>query len=246
MNKAALLTAALLAAGWCTMARAQDTSRVRLDEFALPAQTGGTSIEQLGAARAQPLPATVPVPERGVSVPGVPGASRGSLPQISQPEGQSVQTQVGDRAQSRQLATRPVSAPGDSRPQGVVRLGGEDRCDPQQPQDQLAECERILERRASEFQAAEAPRLSAEQALLAAQGERGMSLSQNALPRLARSAAGTPDAESRDNQELAAIVLATRDGATTQAQAPAADLPPDPIAQILSGLGITFIPGQPN
>ena len=72
---------------------------------------------------------------------------------------------------------------------------------------QLESCLRILELRAAEFDAPEAPRLSAEQALLAERGDSDDRLASTSSDLRLHIAADHPDAELVSNQELASIYL---------------------------------------
>ncbi|MET0374755.1 MAG: hypothetical protein ABW128_10920, partial [Rhizorhabdus sp.] len=113
----------------------------------------------------------------------------------------------------RTVAPSPaLSQRADSAPGSTVKLIGADRCDPQSPDARdLARCRRIIELRAAEFSAAEAPMLSAEQSLLIEQQarERKLSVSRDSSARMARIA---EDPNERTNQELAAVVLGSPAG----------------------------------
>lgn len=208
MRSWATSAALLVAIGWALPAAAQDRSaESRLDDFAIAPGDGSLRVEQVS-------PETLPVQSapqpRDRTITGAPPTDRPSLrpDQLSGAGGESNQAQLNDGADP----TRPIPTAGstaaDSRPEGVTRLAGTDRCDPQLPESELEQCLRILELRAQEFNAPAPPRLSAEQTLLAAQQtdeERSMSRSSDVRLRLATVQA--PDAGLGSNQELASIYL---------------------------------------
>lgn len=207
MNRWALLACAL---AFAPPAAAQDRAdKTRLDEFALPRDNADPRIEQLESPADFFSPGTSEVGDRDVTVPGPPTQPRAPVVQLSAPDGGANPSQLSDLGQSRRLASGSVSSPRDSRPQAALSLDGEDRCDPQADAERLAECQRILELRAAEFSAAEPPKLSAEQALLAEQGEATEVLAQSSSRlRLQLVSGEDPDADATSNQELAAIYLA--------------------------------------
>ena len=101
-----------------------------------------------------------------------------------------------------------------------------------------AECLRILELRANEFEAPQAPRLTAEQTLLAERRERDEELSRTSPAlRLRLATMSEPDADLASNQELASIYL----DPARQTPPPTAEEPPAEdaatLAEILQGLG---------
>ena len=129
------------------------------------------------------------------------------MTQLSQTGETAPAQQVGSRGESRQLAAGSVSTPGDSRPQASAPLAGSDSCDPQLDTEQRERCLRIIERRAAEFSAPEAPQLSAEQALLAQRGDTEELLASQSSGLRLRLASGDPDPDLESNQELASIYL---------------------------------------
>lgn len=239
----------LLCLGFGWAAGAQDVAdKARLDEFAPPAaEVAGLRIEQLDDAAASIDSSAGQALDRELTVPGPPQVERAPLPQLSQP-GQTgpAQQQVSERGESRRLAAGSVSSSDDSRPQASAPLGGRDRCDPQLETQQLERCLRVLERRAAEFSAPEAPTLSAEQVLLAERGDDGERVAARSSDLRLRLAAGDPDAEIASNQELASIYL---DRTRTETSPAAAEEPETPdearLAAILQGLQIELPPSAP-
>ena len=199
----------LLALALAPRAWAQDgADKARLDEFTLPAANASPGIDQLESPEQGIAPTQAPT-DRQVAVPGPPATAREPVVQLSRPDDHATPRQLSDTAQSRSLASNSVSTPRDSRPQPVAALAGQDRCDPQADPERFARCKLILELRAAEFAAAEAPRLSAEQALLAQQGEATEVLAESSSKlRLQLASGEDPDADVTSNQELAAIYLA--------------------------------------
>lgn len=190
---------------------AQDAAdKVRLDEFGIPRIADGLAIEQLDPS-ASVLPQEVRRPPRDLSSPNPAPTDETISPTIDQLSGREAAgpaSQVSASEDSRQLSPASISSQRDSRPEHVAPLQGQDRCDPQLGEEQLADCQRILELRAAEFEAAEAPRLSAEQSLLAERGESLETLAPTSSGLRARMAGGIdPNADSRSNQELASIYL---------------------------------------
>ena len=238
MKSAARLAAILTLALALPALAQQDSDKARLDDFALPQDQAGPRIEQLGAA-AQSLPAAESSDsDRQLAIPGPPAVERAPVAQLSQPGGSAPAQQVSDRGESRELAAGSVSSTGDSRPQASAPIAGSDSCDRQLDTEQLERCLRILETRAAEFSAPEAPQLSAEQALLAARGDDGDRLAARSSDLRLRLAAGDPDAEIASNQELASIYLdrtQAQQGASTQQPAEPDDAS---LAEVLQTLQI--------
>jgi hypothetical protein len=212
----------------------------RLDDFAVAAQLDDPShIDQL-APGGGPVTGSPAPRERAVVAAQESAPPSAALVQIS------THGQAPEQAQLSRPGSRPdesraaVSTTADSRPQGVTRLQGQDRCDPQLAKEDLVRCQRILELRAQEFHAPAPPKLSAEQQLLAEQraGERQ---ERGSLQHSLRLASGDePDADLKSNQELASIYL-DRQRPTTDTPAPDASQQPDTatdakLAQILEAL----------
>jgi hypothetical protein len=196
------LASILLAAA--APAMAQD--RARLDDFALPASDQATAVEQLPSAG--PLP-PAQRRDRSLAVPAPPSAAPRPVEQLTKAGTEDVTpNQLASGAPSRTLAPAAVSSSADSRLQGVQRIGGRDRCDPRLDEARRADCLRILELRAAEFQATEAPQLSAEQKLLAEEQRKDERHAPSSALRLRLASSDDPDAELSSNQESAAIYLA--------------------------------------
>lgn len=212
--------ASILLAAAAASASAQD--RARLDDFALPDGDGGLAVEQ--------LPAAAPLPpaqrrDRSVTVPAPPGAAARPLEQLTSADSAGVApNQLASGAASRSLAPAAVSTSADSKLQGVQRIGGRDRCDPGLDEQGRADCLRILELRAAEFQATEAPQLSAEQKLLAEQQRGDESSARSNKLRLRLASSGDPDADLFSNQEIAAVYLGGEDAPAS----PPPELPKEP------------------
>lgn len=212
--------AVLLAIGSALPVAAQDRSaESRLDDFAITPGDGSLRVEQV-SPDTRAVEAAPQTKDRTVT--GAPPSERPPLrpDQLSDKGGAPEPSQLSDGSDP----TRPIPTAGstaaDSRPEGVTRLAGNDRCDPQLPESELDQCLRILELRAQEFNAPAPPQLSAEQSLLAAQQtdeERSLSRSSDVRMRLATVQA--PDAGLDSNQEIASIYL--------DRSAPAGTLPRD-------------------
>jgi hypothetical protein len=236
-NKALLASA--LALGLAVPALAQESSdRARLDDFAVPQVETGPAIEQVdeGASRIGLEQGTAN--DRQLTVPGPARPAREPLSQLSRPDEGGTTRQLSDPAQSRDVAAGSVSSSRDSRPQPTAALAGTDRCDPQAGSEQ-PDCARILERRAAEFAAAEPPRLSAEQVLLAESSEdEGALAASSSRVRLRLASSDHPDADLQSNQELAAIYL--RRASEQPQQQPEQSAPADDsaLAQVLQTLQI--------
>lgn len=216
-------------------AGAQDT-RVRLDDLAIP-QTGAAGpLEQV--TRREPAAPTTEPPDRAILQPERPrGAPVTASQQVAPTAPGGSVSQVTNRAQSRTALTGARADPLASRPGGVQRIGGQDRCDPQLATGAYRECLRILERRAGDFSAPQPTPLSPEQRLLV--GQRDGAQGRGAAPsaRSIRQAAGIdPDADLASNQELASVYLGKGEIGELPA---AADAGKDAgVAQILQILGV--------
>lgn len=244
MRSVVVLAVVLVAGVGLPSAAQDDASKTRLDDFAVSVDDAtGPRIEQLGDKGQSLPPAGQPAGDRELAIPGPPAADRSPVTQLTQPGEPGRPQQVSERGESRQLAAGSVSSAEDSRPRATGPLGGADRCDPQLDTEQLARCQQILERRAAEFDAPEAPRLSAEQVLLAERGANDERLASRSSDLRLRLAAGDPDAEITSNQELASIYL---DRPSTLGAPASADEPAVPdegkLVEILQGLQIA-VPG---
>jgi hypothetical protein len=235
--------ASVLALGLAAPAWAQDGDRARLDDFAVPHVAVGAGIEQVDGAASRIAAEQATPSDRGLAVPGPAAPAREPLAQLSQRAEGGATRQLSDTSQSREVASGSVSTSQDSRPQPAAAIAGSDRCDPQAAAPQ-PECARILERRAAEFAAAEPPRLSAEQVLLAASEEDEDALAANSSRvRLRLASSNNPDADLQSNQELAAIYL--RRASAEQQQQPDDSEPTEDagIAEVLQSLQIS-LPGS--
>jgi hypothetical protein len=240
--RAAALAAMTLLAGVSAPLLAQAASDpARLDEFAISLPENDRShVDQLAAGEDSPQGSPQPRDRAtAASQPSVPRTA--ALRQISPEDRTPQQPQLSKAGAPPDETQAAVSSTADSRPQGVARLGGHDRCDPQLAREELERCRRILELRAQEFNAPAPPQLSAEQQLLAEQRSEDEQAGRSPATRLRLASRDTPDADLQSNQELAALYL-------DRQQAPAADgAPPEDqqaatgdasLAQILQGLQV--------
>lgn len=213
-KRAFALTPALLLAGTPLLAQ-PERDKVRLDDFAITsASANSAAVAQVSEVPALDRSET-PAPDRDVSVRELPGrpSAKDHLQQISAAETAAPPDQVTRAEAERGRPVAPISRPEESKPQPVTRLTGQDACDPQSDAARRdARCREILELRSSEFNATEAPRLSAEQKLLIQQERRNWTIANN--PEKASELFADPGDIS--TQELAATVM-NRD---TAGQAP--------------------------
>lgn len=241
MTRPARLAAAVLLAAFSAPLLAQaQADPARLDDFAVAAPAEDVShVEQLAPADDRPRGSPQPG-DRAIATAQPVAAPTTDLSQISAKGQNSAQAQLSRAGSSPDESRAAVSSTADSRPQGVTRLGGVDRCDPQLAKEALERCKRILELRAQEFNAPAPPQLSAEQQLLA---EQRSDDEQRSIPspstRLRLASRDDPDADLQSNQELAALYLGKQqpppETSTPEgdAQAPATD---SALAQILNAL----------
>jgi hypothetical protein len=200
--------AGLLVVAAAFPAAAQEgNTRVRLDDFAVAPGDGSLRVEQVS----RDAEAGVAEPQvRDRSIVGSPAPRRSSLgpDQLSSGEDIPVQTQLSDGSDPTGPIPTAGSTAADSRPQGVTRLAGSDRCDPQLPDRDLGRCLKILELRAEDFNAPVPPQLSAEQSLLGSQSDDERVAFRASGDRLGFATVQDPDANLDSNQELASIFLA--------------------------------------
>ena len=238
MNRPIGLVSILL----CAAASASAQDKVRLDEFAVSKGEREVSIAQ--------LPTEAPLPEtqgrdRSLTVPQPSPQPRAPVDQIAKPGPSSAPTQLTPRDASRRVAPDTVSSRTDSAPGTVVRIGGRDRCDPQWDQSRLAECLRILELRAAEFNAPAPPQLSAEQKILIEQRARDEGLTSHAANmKLRYATAADPDADLQSNQELASIFLTPPPDVSVLPENSSADTS-ESVGEILGALGLDGTPPNP-
>lgn len=219
--------------------------RVELNEFAVPADAADRAVDQVSGPEPQSIPADRDQTDRTVAVSQArtsPGVAIAQVSSRSAPADPAQITQEeGLRSDIAALSSRAQSAPGS-----VTRLEGTDRCDPQGDPARYQACLRILERRADEFAAPTAPRLSAEEALLAqraAYDKDPATLTIN--QRISRASQSDPDADLTSNQELASIIL-TGSGLGQTPVDPTEDDAAPRAAEIDAALRAIGIPVQPQ
>ncbi len=235
----------LLFAAGAQAAPDRDAS-ARIDDFAVPPAAGssGVRMEQLSDTGPQ-MPAEIAEPDRAIAVPPRSEQAGSPTEQLSRDVGNGPPTQLSSSAQSRDYETAAVSSKADSAPGTVVRIKGSDRCDPQLAQHLLARCLRILELRASEFNAPAPPQLSAEQKILAEQREREDNLADRSTNLRIRYATMTePDADLQSNQELASIYLADQPGGPIREPDEPAAQEPSGLQAILGAMGLEAPPSE--
>ncbi len=198
---AALIAALGLAAGSAALAQ-QRSDRVRIDDFAAaPAAEPGVVLGQIAPNDA--LVTTEQARDRSVATaqPRPPSGAQ-DVAQVAPRNNSAPLRQVGTAGDRSPVAGPALSRREEGWPTGAERLAGADRCDPQaQDAQERAQCLRILELRAAEFSATEAPRLSAEQELLARQAMKsGTSLATDFM--VDRADKSLFDADERNSQEL--------------------------------------------
>lgn len=229
--------------------------RVQLEEFAVDpdGRDSGSSdlnVSQIGerasAKGSEKVPSgpidkdrsILPSPQRA-------GADTG-VAQVSRTASDLATTQIArDEGDLRSVEPEALSSPEQSAPQGVTRLGGQDRCDPQADQSLYRACLRILERRAGDFAAPTAPALSAEEALLAqrrADDEDPATLTIE--QRIRRASQNAPDAELSSNQELASLYLPGTTAPPAQPLEDSTTLQAADLEAVLKAIGLT-VPPQP-
>jgi hypothetical protein len=240
MIRRGVLPCLLFGAALAVPIQAQDRSdEVRLDDFALPQAAAARPIDQLGSSDTAPLPAQHV--DRTLAHPPESDARSSMAAQLSATGAGGRVTQLPSTRDSRLSIGASVSNTADSAPGSVVRIGGKDRCDPQLAQKIYAECLRILELRSGEFNAPEAPALSAEQKLLVEQRQREERLPESsAALRLRLATATQPDADLASNQELASIYLA--EPAPVPTREPVEDPKAPDLGEVLINLGFPPLP----
>lgn len=206
MKVSTLLVAAI--AGWSTVGAAQvHSDKARLDDFAMPPADVRVEVGQVSST----APSVVVEQKIERSVAAAPASPSGvrsaGTEQLGDKADRGPVRQLGPVGERVTTASAPLSKREDGRPTGAERLAGSDRCDPQAGTVQMrAECRRILELRAAEFNATEAPRLSAEQELLARQtAKSGTSLATDFT--IDRADKALFDADERNSQELGFVAL---------------------------------------
>lgn len=174
------------------------------------------------------------------------GGAETAVAQVSRGASDLATAQIArDEAALRSVEPDALSSPEQSAPEGVARLGGEDRCDPQADQSLYRACLRILEKRAGDFAAPTAPALSAEEALLAqrrADEEDPATLTIE--QRIRRASQNAPDAELSSNQELASLFLPGTAPPPAQPVEDSTTLQGADLEAVLKAIGLT-VPPQP-
>jgi len=204
-----------------------------------------TVVEQIGPPEARsPVRMDQQAPGSASAPPPVQirerATSPSAIPQIASPaeDDQERVRQLTDPANSttasRQLsdgkrsanAAAPLSSPAQGKPEGVVRLEGNDRCDPDSPQANTPACAHAIEKRAAEFTRPSPTELTPEQRLLIRQNATASEPTiQSTLRRIGRN---DVDADDPDAQSVASIVLETAPPPPTPpAPDPTSDVNPD-------------------
>lgn len=130
-----------------------------------------------------------------------------------------------------------ASTAADSAPRPSAPITGTDRCDPQQPSADRAECRNTLETRAGDFAATAPTPLSAEQALIASQRAQATRHEPVGSGRRARMAGtGPTDDELRSNQELATIYLGREVQSVEHPKEPTTPEIPDALGEVIEAL----------
>ncbi|GAA3798789.1 hypothetical protein GCM10022600_20680 [Qipengyuania pelagi] len=229
--------------------------RVELEEFAVdPDERGGgpsdLNVSQIGepaGANTSGKVSSGPIDtDRSIlRSPQRDGADTG-VAQVSRAASDLATAQVArGEGDLRSVQPDALSSPDQSAPEGVTRLGGQDRCDPQVDQSLYRACLRILERRAGDFAAPTAPVLSAEEALLAqrrADDEDPATLTIE--QRIRRASQTAPDAELSSNQELASLFLPGTAPPPAQPVEDSTTLQGANLEAVLKAIGLT-VPPQP-
>jgi hypothetical protein len=244
MIRAPVLPGFLLATVVAAAGHAQDRGdQARLDDFAVPQAPATLPVEQVSSGDTARLPEQHV--DRTLARHGASNASAAMPAQLSTTGAGGAVAQLPSVRDSRLPSGTAVSNPADSAPGSIVRIGGNDRCDPQLTQKFYAECLRILELRSNEFSAPEAPTLSAEQRLLVEQRQRDEAVAEvSPMLRLRYATATQPDADLQSNQELASIYLP--DPTPPAPTAPAEDPKAADLGELLRNMGLEAPPPQGN
>lgn len=229
-----LLCVTALAVPSVALAQA-NAEKARLDDFAAPAAASGVEIGQI-AATPGPLAVEQTI-DRTLAAPPPPQRREpGVTQQVNAGGGRDPVRQVAPAGDRSAQAAPALSRREEGRRADAAPVGGNDRCDPQAgTEKEMAICRRILELRAREFSATEAPRLSPEQELLAREAHSDrVSLADLA----GRSGANRPlDAEERAAQELGFLTLPSPSAPTVEEEASDASLS-DAVKAVLVQMGV--------
>jgi hypothetical protein len=244
MIRPSVLPGLLLATVLAASGHAQDRSdQARLDDFAVPQAPAALPVDQVSPRDTARLPEQRV--DRTLAHPPASDATAAMPAQLSTPGSGGAVAQLPSVRDSRLPTGTAVSNPADSAPGSIVRIGGNDRCDPQLTQKFYAECLRILELRSGEFSAPEAPTLSAEQRLLVEQRQRDEAVAEvSPTLRLRYATASQPDADLQSNQELASIYLP--DPTPPVPTVPAEDSKAADLGELLRNLGFDAPPPPGN
>lgn len=226
----------LLASASAVLAAQGQVDPVRLDDFAVKGSPDNSlEVEQLSTHEdnAGSAPQSH---ERTVVTESPLGPPNADVPQLSRSGETPDQAQLSEGGSTPDESSAAVSSPAQSRPDGVQRLAGSDRCDPQLGGSALARCRHILELRAQEFHAPTAPQLSPEQKLLSEQLANEHGADRSAETRVRLASRDDPDAELPTNQELASLYLDRPASSPDQAPDQAAPVPDASLAQVLEAL----------
>lgn len=238
MKRLGLVSIASVALASGAAGAAQERSdKVRIDEFAPAAQAqptttlGQIATSERTTATEQQLDRTVATaqPHRTPASQAVVQVGAGTTP--------APLTQVAPASDRSPFAGPAISRREDGKPTGTAALGGADRCDPRaQDAAERALCRRILELRAREFTATEAPVLSPEQQLLAQQQVAGASISEaGTYARVAE------NADDRLSQELGFLALSEpvpADRSASPSDTPANDSLLEALKGVLVQMGV--------
>lgn len=220
----------------------QSDDRARLDDFAIPAVSEPSRIDQLSPATPH-VESPAQSVDRTLAEPPLPVRRSAPPAQLSSDADNGAPAQLSDPG-SKDLRPAAVSSKADSKPGAVVHLKGHDRCDPQLDERRLAECRRILELRADEFHAPAPPQLSPEERLLAQQRAAEFA-AHTPAQRLRMATKGEPDADLTSNQVLASIYLDSNTPPAQPAETPAPGDASD-AAAILKAIGFDTPPPPQN
>lgn len=205
MSRLAAVVVLVIAQSAGAVAAQENAPKARLDDFAPPPGRSGIEIGQVvPATRATTVEQSS---DRLIEAP--PQAKRAALlsDRPPGPKDRAPVVQVAPLNDRSAQAASPLSDRRDSRPAAAERLAGSDRCDPRERERQPTKtCRSILELRAREFSATEAPRLSAEQELLARQFRLSTASLADSIERSSSGKAMT-DADDRLAQELGFLAL---------------------------------------
>lgn len=234
----------LLAGASASLAAQSQDDSVRLDEFAVNKSADNSLQVQQVTTGADQVESPPQPHDHSVGTHDRSEASTQAVAQVSQNGHGIEQAQLSKPGATPDQSSAAVSSPDQSRPDGVQRLAGTDRCDPQLGDAERERCKHILELRAQEFHAPAPPQLSAEEKLLAEQRAAEETSRRSPDTRLRLASRDDPDAELESNQELAALYL-QRQGPPPE-PAPDKTAPPldESLAKVLEALQIGGPPPQ--